>query len=114
MLYVGRIPYSYAGPLFYTMVRHVKNNHYIVLYLSIYIAPLNTHVKHRCFWFNYSFKKREKREVLRSDKDVERLDDKNEARDVGGRRFQREGPITEKYLDLAIVYPSSMDKEVPP
>ena len=41
--------------------------------------------------------------MLRSDKEVERLDDKNEARADGGRRFQREGPATEKDLDLAIV-----------
>jgi len=32
-----------------------------------------------------------KREVLRSDKEVERLDDKKETRADGGRRFQREG-----------------------
>ena len=31
------------------------------------------------------------------------MDDKNEARAYGGRRFQREGPITEKYLDMAMV-----------
>ena len=35
--------------------------------------------------------------------DVERLDDKKEARAGGGRRFQREGPATEKDLNLAIV-----------
>jgi len=44
-----------------------------------------------------------KREVLRSDKDVKRLDDKKEARAESGRRFQREGPITEKDLDMAMV-----------
>ena len=44
-----------------------------------------------------------KREVLRSDKDVKRLDDKKEARAEGGRRLQREGPITEKDLDMAMV-----------
>jgi len=31
------------------------------------------------------------------------LDDKKEARADGGRRFQREGPATEKDLDLPIV-----------
>jgi len=31
------------------------------------------------------------------------LDDKKEVRADGGRRFQREGPATEKDLDLAIV-----------
>ena len=44
-----------------------------------------------------------KRQVLRSGKEVERLDDKKEAQADGGRRFQREGPATEKDLDLAIV-----------
>jgi len=34
--------------------------------------------------------------VLRSDKDVERLDVKREGRAEGGRRFQREEVITEK------------------
>jgi len=45
----------------------------------------------------------EKRQVLRSDKEVERLEDKKEARADGGRRFQREGPATKKDLGLAIV-----------
>ena len=31
------------------------------------------------------------------------MDDKREARAEGGRRFQREGPITEKDLDMAMV-----------
>jgi len=31
------------------------------------------------------------------------LDDKKEARAEGGRRFQREGPATEKKLDFALV-----------
>jgi len=31
------------------------------------------------------------------------LDDKREARAEGGRRFQREGPITEKDLDMPLV-----------
>src|SRR6218665_2799797 len=44
-----------------------------------------------------------KRQVLRSDKNVEGLDDEREARAEGGRRFQREGPITEKDLDMAMV-----------
>ena len=44
-----------------------------------------------------------KRQVLRSDKDAERLDDKKEAQAEGRRRFQREGPITEKDLDMAMV-----------
>src|SRR6218665_1957036 len=44
-----------------------------------------------------------KRQVLRSDKDVERLDDRREARAEGGRRFQREGAITAKDLDMDMV-----------
>src|SRR6218665_3642927 len=56
--------------------------------------------KQRRFWFDYV---QEKRQVLRSDKDVERLDDRREARAEGGRRFQREGPITETDLDMAMV-----------
>ena len=31
------------------------------------------------------------------------MDDKREARAEGGRRFQREGPITEEDLDMAMV-----------
>ena len=31
------------------------------------------------------------------------MDDKREARAEGGRRFQKEGPITEKDLDMAMV-----------
>ena len=54
--------------------------------------------KQRHFWFDYL---QEKRQVLRSDTDIERLDDKREGRAEGGRRFQREGPITEKDLDMA-------------
>src|SRR6218665_853690 len=57
--------------------------------------------KQRRFWFN---KLQEKRQVLRGDTDVERLDDKREARAEGGRRFQREGAITEKDLDMAMVF----------
>src|SRR6218665_210039 len=55
--------------------------------------------KQRHFWFDYL---QEKRQVLRSDKDVERLDDKREGRAEGGRRFQREGEITAKDLDMAM------------
>jgi len=42
-------------------------------------------------------------QVLRGDKDIDRLGDKKEGRAEGGRRFQREGPITEKHLDMAMV-----------
>jgi len=72
----------------------------VVLYSSIYIAPSAAVDQQRRFWFDYL---QEKRQVLRTDKEVERLDDKKEARADGGRRFRREGPITEKDLDLAIV-----------
>jgi len=34
---------------------------------------------------------------------MERLEDKKEAQAEGGRRFQREGAITEKDLDVAMV-----------
>src|SRR6218665_801981 len=56
--------------------------------------------KQRHFWFDYL---QEKRQVLRSDTDIERLDDKREGRAEGGRRFQREGPITKKDLDMVMV-----------
>src|SRR6218665_1113503 len=58
--------------------------------------------KQRRFWFDY-MQLQEKRHVLRSDKDVERLDDRREVRAEGGRRFQREGAITVKYLDMAMI-----------
>ena len=49
----------------------------------------------RRFWFD---KLKEKRQVLRRGKDVERLENKKEAQDEGGRQFQREGSIIEKDL----------------
>src|SRR6218665_1855775 len=49
----------------------------------------------------------EKRQVLRSDKDVEILDDKKESRAEGGRRFQMEGPPTEKNIfTVSVILPS--------
>jgi len=42
-------------------------------------------------------------QVLKRDKGIERLEDKKEAQAEGGRRFQSEGPITEKDLSLVIV-----------
>jgi len=54
----------------------------------------------RRFLFNLL---QEERQVLGSDKEVERLNDKKETRADGGRRFQMEGPATEKDLDLAKV-----------
>jgi|SRR6218665_469824 len=49
--------------------------------------------KHRRFGIDQL---QEKKQALRSDKDVERLDDMKEARPDGGRRLQREGLATEK------------------
>ena len=40
--------------------------------------------KQRRFWFDWL---QEKRQVLRSDKEVERLNDKRETQAEGGRRF---------------------------
>src|SRR6218665_324195 len=72
----------------------------IVLYSSIYIAPLNSHRQTEALLVRLTPKKRQ---VLRSDKDVERLDDRREAQAEGERRFQREGAITAKDLDMAMV-----------
>jgi len=64
--------------------------------MQIYIWRPSTAVgQQRCFWFD-------KLHILRSDKEVKRLD-KKEARADGGRRFQRERPATKRDLDLAIV-----------
>ena len=60
----------------------------------------------RRFWFDQP---QEKRQVLRSDKSVDRSDDKKEARAEGGRRFQKDGPITEKDGHCC---PSPRDKEL--
>ena len=68
----------------------------IVLYSSIYIALLNSHRQTEALLVRLA-------QVLRSDKDVERLDDKRETRAEGGRRFQKEGAITAKDLDMAMV-----------
>src|SRR6218665_2394823 len=64
------------------------------------MSPLSNRWPTEAFWFVYL---QEKRHVLRSDKDVERPDDKKEARAEGGRQFQRDGPATERDLDLVIV-----------
>jgi len=73
----------------------------MVWYSSIYIAPLNSRGPTEALLVSISSKK--KRQVLRSNKEVERLDDKKEEWADSGRRFQREGPASEKDLDLAIV-----------
>jgi len=54
------------------------------------------------------------RTVLRSGKDVEIMDDKKEVRAEGERRFQKEGPITEKDLKWPWLSYSPRDKELPP
>ena len=64
------------------------------------MSPLSNRWPTEAFWFDYL---KEKRHVLRGDKEVERLDGKKEARAEGGRQFQRDGPATERDLDLAIV-----------
>ena len=61
---------------------------YIVLYSSIYIAPLTSHGPTEARWVQLA---PEKRQVLRGDKDVERFEDKKEARAEGGRQLQRKG-----------------------
>ena len=52
-------------------------HNYTVLYSSIYIAPLNSRGPTEALLVRLAPRKRQ---VLRSDKEVERLDDKNEAR----------------------------------
>ena len=68
----------------------------IVWYSSIYIAPLNSHGQTEALLVRLAPRKETS---LRSVKDVERLDDRREARAEGERRFQREEAITEKDLD---------------
>src|SRR6218665_3040173 len=82
----------------------------MVWYSSIYIAPLKAVGQQRSFWFDWL---QEKRQVLRSDKGVERLDDKKEARAQGGRRFQGDRPAIKKDLDLAILTPPSLCHTLP-
>src|SRR6218665_1908889 len=55
--------------------------------------------KQRLFWFDQL---QEKRHIFISNKDIDRFDDKREARAEGGRRFQRERPATEKDSDLTM------------
>src|SRR6218665_3725237 len=77
-----------------------STDRFFVSYSSIYIAPLNSHIQTEALLVRLAPRKER---VLRSDKDVARLDDKREARAEGGRRFQREGVITAKELDMAMV-----------
>jgi len=75
--------------------------HGLVWYSSIFIAPLNSRWPTQALAFGLISSK--KRQVLRSDKEVEGFCDKKEAQADGGRRFHREGTATEKDLDFAIV-----------
>src|SRR6218665_3707800 len=70
----------------------------ILLYSSIYIAPLNSHRQTEALLVRLA-----PRKETSFKKDVDRLDDRTEARAEGGRRFQREGAITAKDLDMAMV-----------
>ena len=72
----------------------------LALYSSIYIAPLNSRGPTEGLLVQLA---QRKETSLRSDKDVERLDDKKAAWAEGERRFQRIGSATEKDLHLAIV-----------
>src|SRR6218665_2206256 len=72
---------------------------YCIVFRYLYSAPQQPLANRGAFG---SISSKKKRQVLRSDKDVERLDDKRETRAEGGRRFQK-GPITEKDLDMAMV-----------
>ena len=77
-----------------------SSSYCIVLYSSIHIAPLNSHRQTEALLVRLA---PWKETSLKSDKDVERLDDRREARAEGGRRFQIEGPIRAKDLDMAMV-----------
>src|SRR6218665_892217 len=72
----------------------------LIVFKDLYSAPQQPWANRGAFG---SISSKKKRQVLRSDKDVERLDDRREARAEGGRRFQREGAITAKDLDMAMV-----------
>src|SRR6218665_494213 len=77
----------------------VQNTLYCIVFKYLYRDPQQPLANRGAFGSISS----KKRQVLRSDMDVERLDDNREARAEGGRRFQREGAITEKDLDMAMV-----------
>src|SRR6218665_3056096 len=84
-----RGPRKTVGPTDKPHPKYVQAGIYVLYCIQIFIWRPSTAIgKQRCFWFDQL---QEKREVLRSDKDVERLDDRREARAEGGRRFQKEG-----------------------
>jgi len=93
--YIYTYIHAYMHAYIHTHIHMVWNG--MVWYSSIYIAPLNNRGPTEALLVRLApLHVHEKRQVLRSDKEVERLDDKKEARTDGGRRFQREGQATEK------------------
>ena len=94
-----RLKHIRSSPRRVEIVDQVTGDVYcIVLYSSIYIAPLNSHRQTEALLVRLP---PINETSFRSDKDLERLDDRREARAEGGRRFQREGAITAKDLDMA-------------
>ena len=81
--------------------------------IQVFILRPSTAVgQQRRFWFDYL---QEKRQVLRSDKEVERSDDKKEARADGGWTIPKgrkdQQPKGSKFSHSC---PSPRDKELPP
>src|SRR6218665_1143814 len=89
--------HSYIHTYIHTYI-HAYILYCIVLYLSICIAPLNSHGQTEVLLVQLA-----PRKETSFKKDVKRFDDKREARAEGGRRFQREGETTAKDLDMAMV-----------
>src|SRR6218665_792838 len=86
-------PFSYAATPRHTTLPFL----YRIVFKYLYSAPTQPKANRGAFG---SICSKKKRQVLRSHKDVESLDDRREARAEGGRRFQREGAITAKDLDI--------------
>src|SRR6218665_2507493 len=80
MVWYGMVWYGmvWNGMVWYGMVW------YGMVFKYLYSAPQQPWANRGAFG---SISSKKKRQVLRSDKDVERLDDKREARAGGGRRF---------------------------
>src|SRR6218665_1860830 len=86
--------------------------HGMVWYSSIYIAPLNSGGPKEMLLVRLPPRKETN---FKRYKEVERLDDKKEARADGGRRFQREGRASDrKRSRFSHSCRSPMDKELPP
>src|SRR6218665_1535047 len=96
MVWYGMVWYGmvWYGMVWYGMVW------YGMVFKYLYSAPQQPWANRGAFG---SISSKKKRQVLRSDKEVERLEHKKEARADDGRRFQKEGPAIKKDLDLAIV-----------